>query len=472
MNKLVKNRGLINFLIIILFSLTYLTSYNTHAYSIFNSSRYTLPAGKDILLWPGKLACNGITWKSKNNDIATVNSYGIVHGKSVGSTEISAYNPKNNKTSVCTVNITQPEPIRSVYISPCIPTEHDNITIYATTPKNSESVKFIITASNYRKEIYAQKYSTNGELCFWKANLSCLKSANYKIETFSKINNVFKSTYTGNIDFKVSNYMDKSKLSNHRRELSRDGANFIIKQEGFVSHVYKDIAGFLAIGYGKSIYPYEAFYNNLNKEEAYQDFLNKVKSSRYECAVNDLLVNNGIQFNQHQFDALVSFTYNLGRSWTINSYLKQLILNCAKQTDPNKIYAKVSSDNGLYLRKEPSTQSAKLAVLHNNEKIIILDENKKNQKWYNVKTLSGKVGYCFGDYITLCDQRVGIKNLNCIDKEEFVREFLFYHHSNRTCIKGLLYRRIKELEIFLNGNYNSRVKLDSYPIPFCIKKLL
>lgn len=254
--------------------------------------------------------------------------------------------------------------------------------------------------------------------------------------------------------------------------MSRDGANFIIQQEGFVSHIYKDIADFLAIGYGKSIYPYESFYNNLSKEEAYQDFLNKVKSSRYESAVNDLLVNNGIQFNQHQFDALVSFTYNLGRGWTRNSYLKRLILDSGRQKDSNKIYAKVNSDNGLFLRKSPTTRSAKLAILYNNEKIIILDENKKNQKWYNVKTLSGKVGYCFGDYITLCDQRVGTKSLNCIDREEFVSEFLFYHHSNRKCIKGLLYRRIKELEIFLNGNYNSRVKLNSYPIPFCIKRLL
>ena len=189
MQKFTKNRSLFNYLIILLFSVVCLTAYNTNTYSFFNSSRYAIPAGKDILLWPRKLACNGIEWKSNNNNIATVNSYGIVHGKSIGSTEISAYNPNNGTNSVCIINVTQPEPIRSVYISPCLPTEHENITIYATTPKDSESVKFIVTAPNYRKEIYAQKYNDNNELSFWKANLSCLNYGNYRIETFSKVNN-------------------------------------------------------------------------------------------------------------------------------------------------------------------------------------------------------------------------------------------------------------------------------------------
>ena len=42
----------------------------------------------------------------------------------------------------------------------------------------------------------------------------------------------------------------------------------------------------------------------------------KEKLSEYEDAVNDFLKNNGeIMLEQHQFDALVSFTYQYGKNW-------------------------------------------------------------------------------------------------------------------------------------------------------------
>lgn len=455
-------------LLIIINLFVFSTSVN--ASNIFNSDSYSLPVGKDMLLWPSRTACNNMNWKSENKKIATVDSYGVVHAKSIGTTEIFVNDNKNKIKASCTLNITQPEPVRSTYITPGLPTENEKIIIYALTPKNSESVKFIITAHNYKKEIISQKKTNFGDLYLWQAELSSLKSNNYKIETFSKINKHFKSCKDANLEFKVSSFIDKSSMSTKRRELSKDGANFIIRQEGFVSHVYKDVANFLTIGYGKSIYPYQSFYNNLNKEEGYQDFLNKIKSSGFENSVNNLLAGNNIKFNQHQFDALVSFSYNVGGLWTKDSYLRFLVLNSGKQKNSN--CGVVNSTDGLFVREHPTTESKKLALLHYGNKVAILDHNKKNEHWYNIKTSNGIVGYCYGDYITLGSKNSEPNNLNYIHKEEFINEFLNYHHSGRQCYKGLLYRRIKELEIFLNGNYNAVIRLNKYPIPICIKKFI
>lgn len=439
-----------------------------YASGIFKSSSYSLPSGKDMLLWPSRTFCSGITWESKNNNVATVNSYGIVHAKSEGSTQISAFNHQNKTKSFCTINVTAPEPIRSVYMTPYMPVENESITLYALTPKNSNSVKFVVSSHNFRKEIHTQRKSINGDLYLWHANLLSLKSGNYKLEVFSNVNGAFKTSPNSTLPFKVSNPINKSTLSNQRRELSRDGADFIIRQEGFVPHVYRDIMDFLTIGYGKSVHPYEPFYNNLNKEEAYGDFLQKVNCSGFANSVNDLLAGNNIKFNQHQFDALVSFTYNIGKAWTRKSYLRSLILNSGKQN--GSTFGTVNSSNGLFLRENASIQSKKLASLYYGEKVTIL--GKKNEKWYNVKTSKGMVGYCFSDYLNVDNYKVEGKNLNCIDRKEFIAEFLQYHHTADKCFKGLFSRRIKELEIFLTGNYNSIARYNAYPTPHCIRKIL
>lgn len=94
-------------------------------------------------------------------------------------------------------------------------------------------------------------------------------------------------------------------------KISDKGINLIKKYEGFYSKPYLDPVGIPTIGYGITYYPdgkkVTLKDKTLTNEQA-TDLL-KITLTNYENSVNNLVK---INLNQNQFDALVSFCYNLG----------------------------------------------------------------------------------------------------------------------------------------------------------------
>lgn len=80
------------------------------------------------------------------------------------------------------------------------------------------------------------------------------------------------------------------------------------------------------LGYGKVVTTNEQFYNNLTKREAYAYLCQTVNNGGYTTKTNAFLNNNGVKFNQQQFDALVCFAYNVGASAISNDSLLQNVL--------------------------------------------------------------------------------------------------------------------------------------------------
>lgn len=94
-----------------------------------------------------------------------------------------------------------------------------------------------------------------------------------------------------------------------RQTLSPRGWEFIKQFEGFSATAYQDTAGVWTIGYGTAIdTPAEAYLRSerLNNEQA--EDLMRPEVERVENWLND----QGVSLNQNQFDALVSFAYNVG----------------------------------------------------------------------------------------------------------------------------------------------------------------
>jgi lysozyme len=83
------------------------------------------------------------------------------------------------------------------------------------------------------------------------------------------------------------------------------GIELIKKFEGLALHAYRDSGGVLTIGYGHTagVTPAQVI------DEATATVLLRLDLNDAEKAVNSLVT---VPINQNQFDALVSFTFNLG----------------------------------------------------------------------------------------------------------------------------------------------------------------
>lgn len=100
---------------------------------------------------------------------------------------------------------------------------------------------------------------------------------------------------------------------------SETGVALIKREEGFASRQYICPAGKLTIGYGHVIKPSEKF-DTLTETQA--DILLRGDLLYYESAVNQCI---SVDISQNQFDALVSFAYNLGTKSLLGSHLLQYL---------------------------------------------------------------------------------------------------------------------------------------------------
>ena len=162
--------------------------------------------------------------------------------------------------------------------------------------------------------------------------------------------------------------------------LSEKGMQFIADWEGGetilpngdkVFYPYKDVSGFWTIGYGHAktttaskswseSRAIEEFNKDIEEligaeykltkkqpfltEEAARKMLHaEMNKGDYVKSINNWAVRNGVQLNQAQFDALVSFCYNIGSSlWNNDSskfYLKSAIIShrSGSEADPDQI---------------------------------------------------------------------------------------------------------------------------------------
>jgi len=135
--------------------------------------------------------------------------------------------------------------------------------------------------------------------------------------------------------------------------LSPEGLDFLKRHEGSVKsskgthEMYFDVAAFRTIGYGHKLSPSEVYsgkitildqhgirtvikYGNGITDDQALMILNKDVADTVR-AVNIMI---RIPLKQHEFDALVSFVYNIGTNAFSNSTIRKII-NTAPETNPD-----------------------------------------------------------------------------------------------------------------------------------------
>lgn len=103
--------------------------------------------------------------------------------------------------------------------------------------------------------------------------------------------------------------------------ISEAGLELIRAFEGFAAMPYRCPAGVLTVGYGHAVRASESFPRGVTEDQAATMLRQDVEDA--ERAVRRLLP---VPLRQGQFDALVSFTYNLGAGALQRSALRRKVL--------------------------------------------------------------------------------------------------------------------------------------------------
>lgn len=107
-------------------------------------------------------------------------------------------------------------------------------------------------------------------------------------------------------------------------KMSEDGIKLLVGLEGFKVEAYKDTKGLWTIGVGHLILPGEHYLLKelLSNERVEELLANDLE--KYETTVNHTIHND---VTQYQFDALVSFCFNIGCNGFRNSTVARVINN-------------------------------------------------------------------------------------------------------------------------------------------------
>lgn len=119
---------------------------------------------------------------------------------------------------------------------------------------------------------------------------------------------------------------------------SEDGVEYIKSVEGFSSYPYYDY-GQYTVGYGTRCPGNKYSYykeHGITDEEAEELLKEHLKYTEDE--INKKLIDNyGLELTQNQFDALVSFSFNVGTSWISTNKANTMRNTIANSTDANSI---------------------------------------------------------------------------------------------------------------------------------------
>lgn len=422
-------------------------------------TKATVTAGKTYL---ATSSTSSVTWSSSNTSVATVKN-GYILGVSKGQAVVTV--SKSGGAQTILVTVTDSAPIRFAYTSPNCATKNGTVTLIAITDKNRTEVKFDVTVGSTTKTVNATSKTADGNTLIWKGTTSFSSAGTYSVKAYSKLKSTsnWATCSDASTTAFVTNSTDKTTTVCANRRASDEIINLIATFEGFVGTVYEDaFTGDPTLGYGRLVYSGQQFYNSLTKREAYAYLVQTVNNDGYTSKVNSFLVDNGVKFNQQQFDALVCFVYNTGTGVLSNDdEIRNALLNCSSGTSTTTTSYYINGSS-VRIRKGPGTSYDIIKELSYGTKLTILE--KTSSSWYYVQLADGTKGYVSTDYIS-SKVSSGSLDLNYVNKQTVINKICQYHHAGG-CVYGLLYRRIDEMEVFFYNEYEADYGSNEYSIQF------
>lgn len=124
-----------------------------------------------------------------------------------------------------------------------------------------------------------------------------------------------------------------------KRSLSEEGADFIAGFEGFSARLYEDTAGHCTIGFGHQVHPGRC---DGGEPKEFRDGITRKRGLKLlqndaETAGDEINSSVEVDLNRHQFDALVSFVFNVGTGAFRDSTLLRLLNKGRYESVPEQL---------------------------------------------------------------------------------------------------------------------------------------
>ena len=431
----------------------------------------TVPVGKTYYIKANVTPSgSSVTWTSSNNAVATV-SNGFIYAVAPGSAAITASDADGKHKAVCNVTVTQAEPVKAAYTSPNIAGTGQSVQLVAVTDNTRDSVRFVVDmnngtsqtfdVTNYTEEISSNEGLANNYTRVWKASVAFPAAGTYRVTAYSsKGGGVMSSTGVETSSFVVSS-QDKSVSTTESRRVSDEMLNLMGKWEGYSAAVYPDKLAYNipTIGYGQTMSAGAQFYNNLTKTEAWALLLNTTNGS-YTRDVNTFIANNRLKVSQHQFDAMISFSHNVGSGYwngTSRFDIRTMLLNSVvPPTIPSGGSLPATASLNFNLYASPDSSGARITEVGSEAVLQVLQTSfdpSTNSCWYQVQTVNGTVGWGRSSYIRFNNSASLVHDLNYTDAIAIGSEWLAWNKAGSKVYAGLVYRRLGEAKVFSFGNY-------------------
>ncbi len=435
-------------------------------------------------------ASGSVTWESSDASVATakagVSGQLFIYGAAPGTAKITAKSANGTALATVSVTVSAPEAVRFAYTTPNIITAGASFNLKAVTDTQKSAVRFEIDGvGTYDTTSYDSESQGDNNVRIFSASATISTPGTYTVRAYSSSGGGYSSDYR-EFTILVVSTTDSDTTTGESRRVSDSMLDNIASYEGYVPQVSPDtLAGNIpTVGYGYVVSKNTTFYNNLTRSEAKAMLADTVNRGSYTTEINRFISSNGLLMSQCQFDALASFSYNVGAGYwngSGNCYVRTVIMNTVVPpqdlSSSNPYGGKVTAST-LPMYRDHSASSTQITTLKINTSVNILDyyrDSSTKQSWYKVSA-SGKSGWVRAGDVAFNSTSGLTHDLNYVDAYTFGSNLLDWHVAGGNCYIGLYYRRLAEAKVFSYGNYaeaspsngNYKKNTYGYKVPSCL----
>ena len=431
-----------------------------------------------------------VTWESSDASVATakagVSGQLFIYGAAPGTAKITAKSANGTALATVSVTVSAPEAVRFAYTTPNIITAGSSFNLKAVTETQKSAVRFEIDGvGTYDTTSYDSESQGDNNVRIFSASATISTPGTYTVRAYSSSGGGYSSDYR-EFTILVVSTTDSDTTTGESRRVSDSMLDNIASYEGYVPQVSPDtLAGNIpTVGYGYVVSKNTTFYNNLTRSEAKAMLADTVNRGSYTTEINRFISSNGLLMSQCQFDALASFSYNVGAGYwngSGNCYVRTVIMNTVVPpqdlSSSNPYGGKVTAST-LPMYQDHSASSTQITTLKISTSVNILDyyrDSSTKQSWYKVSA-SGKSGWVRAGDVAFNSTSGLTHDLNYVDAYTFGSNLLDWHVAGGNCYIGLYYRRLAEAKVFSYGNYaeaspsngNYKKNTYGYKVPSCL----